>query len=78
MTYFLKELGKAFIVGCAIYVVFLAIHLLGGGGLEFNAALAEDFGISMLYSVVLYLLNIRSSPFSLTNTKLRFIPTIIW
>ena len=48
MTYFLKELGKAFIVGCAIYVVFLAIHLLGGGDLEFNAApgLRVSLGIS--------------------------------
>jgi len=69
MTYFLKELGKAFIVGCAIYVVFLVIHLLGGGGLEFNAALAEDFGISMLYSVVLYLLNMQIFTFFFDKYK---------
>ncbi len=52
-----KELGKACIVGIAIYLVFLSIHIASGNALVFNRELAEDFSISMLYSVVLYMFN---------------------
>ncbi|MFI8379860.1 2TM domain-containing protein [Leeuwenhoekiella sp. NPDC079379] len=57
MNNFIKEFGKACIVGFAIYIVFLIIHLGGGNALAFNSSLAEDFAQSMVYSVVLYLFN---------------------
>lgn len=53
----IKELLKALLVGVAIYLVFILIHILGGNTISFNKALTQDFTISMLYSIVLYLLN---------------------
>ena len=71
MNTFFKEFGKACIVGVAIYTVFLLIHLGGGNPLYFNKRLAEDFGISMLYSVVLYMANMAVFRYFYFSNKIR-------
>ena len=57
MNLIIKEFSKACIVGVSIYLVFLIIHILSGNKLIFNGELAQDFAMSMLYSIVLYMFN---------------------
>lgn len=57
MNNILKEFGKALVVGIAIYLVFLAIHLALGNTLRIDSNLVIDFLQSLLYSVALYMLN---------------------
>ncbi|HBO29725.1 MAG TPA: histidine kinase [Leeuwenhoekiella sp.] len=69
MNNLLSEFLKAVTVGVAIYIVFLLIHLMGGNTIQFNSDLALDFAISMLYSVVLYMLNMQVFKFFFKKYK---------
>lgn len=54
---FLTELSKSLVVGVAIFLVFLIIRYFQGAEIAFNTALYLNFFGTLVYSVVLYLLN---------------------
>lgn len=51
------ELGRATIVGIAIYVVFLLIYFWNGRPIRFNMDLASDFLEHMIFSWIIYMSN---------------------
>ncbi|WP_037320559.1 histidine kinase [Salegentibacter sp. Hel_I_6] len=53
----LKELGKAFIVGNAIFAVFLLIYIFQGQEIDFDKYLWKSYKINLSYSVFIYLAN---------------------
>ena len=57
MSYFLKELGKALIVGTSIFLVFLIIYFFMGRPINLNEDLAHEYGLNLMYTVILYMLN---------------------
>ncbi|HSR60643.1 MAG TPA: 2TM domain-containing protein [Robiginitalea sp.] len=57
MKRFFTELGRATLVGLAIYVVFLGIYFFMGREITLGRELGRDFLEHMLYSWVIYLAN---------------------
>ncbi len=57
MNRYVRELVKAIVMGCAIFLVLQGLNLLGGGSLPKERALLMHFMFTMLYSVGLYYLN---------------------
>ncbi len=57
MKLFFRELGRATLVGLAIYVVFLAIYFFMGREIVLDRALGSDFLEHMLFSWVIYMAN---------------------
>lgn len=53
----LKELGKAFIVGNAIFAVLLLIYIFQGQEIGFDKYLWKSYKINLSYSVSIYLVN---------------------
>ncbi|SDR88558.1 2TM domain-containing protein [Gramella sp. MAR_2010_147] len=53
----LKELGKAFIVGNAIFAVFIMIYIFQGEEISFDKYLWNRYKINLSYSVFIYLVN---------------------
>jgi len=59
MKLFIKELVKAFLVGIAIFIVFLIIFFIKGWELTYQE-LWEEFWESMIFSIIIYMLNAAS------------------
>ena len=57
MNRYVRELIKAFAMGCAIFLVLQGLNLLAGGSFPKGQALLKHFSFTMLYSVGLYYLN---------------------
>ncbi|PIB32346.1 histidine kinase [Gaetbulibacter sp. 5U11] len=57
MSKFIKELGKAFIVGVLVFLVRIVIMYLNGSTIQANQELLLDFIYNQMYAVVLHLSN---------------------
>lgn len=53
----IREIGKALIVGVAIYVVMLVLYWFNGRTITFNADFARDFAEHMAFSTIIYMAN---------------------
>ncbi len=59
MKIFLRELIKSFLVGFAIFIVFLIIYYVNGGSYTFQE-LIHEFWVTMVFSTIIYLTNAAS------------------
>ena len=59
MKLFFRELVKAFLVGIAIYIVFLIIFFIKGWDLTYQELWVE-FWENMVFSVIIYMFNAAS------------------
>ena len=57
MNFFVKQIGRAFSVGVAIFLVIGVIRYINGYRMESLTELLIQFGFNQLYSVVLYMAN---------------------
>ena len=57
MTYLLRELGKAIIVGTSIFLVFLIIYFFMGRPINLDQDLLYEYGLNIMYTVILYMFN---------------------
>ena len=54
---FVKELGKAIIVGTAIFLVFILIYFFQGSDIGFDENLLMEYVVNLIYSIILYMAN---------------------
>ena len=57
MQRIIKELYKAVIIAIVIFMVLLGIRYVVGGKITFDYSMLANFGYTLLYGVVLYLVN---------------------
>ena len=53
----IRELFKSVIIAIVIFMVLLGIRYVVGGKITFDQNMLSNFGYTMLYGVVLYLVN---------------------
>ncbi|MEH6408821.1 MAG: 2TM domain-containing protein [Leeuwenhoekiella sp.] len=75
MTILFRELGKAFIVGTSIYLVFLIIYFFMGRPINLDENLLQDYGVNLIYTVILYMLNMLVFQYFWDNFKKRHFST---